>query len=326
MAWSRRRFLATSCWLAAGASGQWARAGRYDGLDTAKHLGPAETVAEVDDEQVFTEGPAVAPDGRVFFTNVPAEKIWVWDPGSGRAEVFREGSNKANGLLFDPQGRLLACEGGAHRVTRMDVRSGELEVLAAEFRGKPLAPPNDLCLTGDQRLFFSSRPGPADPEEGNVNAVYRLDPDGRLHQVLHWPDVHMPNGMGISPDGKQFYLIEAHPDADHHRDIRSYDLSPRGELANERVLIDFYPGRSGDGMCVASDGRLFIAAGLHATRNTSETLDTRPGIHVFSAAGKLLGFRETPEDTLTNCAVDGRRGWLYATCRGRLLRMKLHRG
>ncbi len=214
------------------------------------------------------------------------------------------------------------------------MKSGKLETLAAEYRGKPLAAPNDLVMDAHGHLFFSSRP---QKEDTNANAVYRLDPNGKLHQLLsnaRAPDadeptaptgseIHMPNGMGISPDGKQFYLIEAHPDVDHHRDIRVYSLNRRGELSQGRVLIDFYPGRSGDGMCVAPDGRLFVAAGLHQRRGTSETLDTKPGIHVLNAQGKLIAFRETPHDTLTNCDIDPHRGWLYATCQGSLLRLKL---
>ena len=75
-----------------------------------------------------------------------------------------------------------------------------------------------------------------------------------------------------SPDNKTLYLIEAHPDADQHRDIRAYDLSSDGALKNERILIDFYPGRSGDGMCIDAEGNLYIAAGLHKRRGTSGTL------------------------------------------------------
>ena len=47
-------------------------------------------------------------------------------------------------------------------------------------------------------------------------------------------------------------------------------------------------------------GNLYVAAGLHDTRNTSETLSTRPGIHVISPKGTLLAFRETPEDTVSS--------------------------
>ena len=130
----------------------------------------------------------------------------------------------------------------------------------------------------------------------------------------------MPNGIVISPDNKKLYLIEAHPDADHHRDIRVYDLNMDGSVSNGRVLIDFYPGRSGDGMCIDADGNLYVAAGLHRTRNTSETLDTKPGIHVVSPEGKLLAYRETPEDTITNCTFGGDdMKTLYVTCGSLLL-------
>ncbi|MFP6886681.1 MAG: SMP-30/gluconolactonase/LRE family protein, partial [Opitutales bacterium] len=84
-----------------------------------------------------------------------------------------------------------------------------------------------------------------------------------------------------------------------------------------RVLFrsDFYPGRSGDGMCIDAEGNLYVAAGLHKTRKTSETLDTRPGIHVISPTGELLAFRETPEDTITNCTFGGKDlRTLYVTC------------
>src|SRR6185436_20767890 len=95
------------------------------------------------------------------------------------------------------------------------------------------------------------------------------------------------------------------PTADQNRCILAYDLDQDGNLSKPRKLIDFYPGRSGDGMAIDEQGNLYVAAGLHKTRNTAETLDTRPGIHVISPQGKLLAFRETPEDTITNCAFGG---------------------
>ena len=97
-------------------------------------------------------------------------------------------------------------------------------------------------------------------------------------------------------------------------------MAADGSLSNQRVLINFYPGRSGDGMCIDQRGNLYVAAGLHKTRKTSETLDTKPGIHVISPGGKLLAFRETPEDTVTNCTFGGKdRKTLYVTCGTKLL-------
>jgi gluconolactonase len=298
-------------------------ADRYAGLATNDYLGPVEILATVEDDEVFTEGPAVARDGTVYFTNVPVSKILQYDPETRELSVFRDESNKTNGLYFDPQGNLLCCEGGAGRVTRRNMRTGEIEVLADSYNGFPFAAPNDLCMDRQGRVYFTSRPGVEDPTQGNVNAVYRIDPDGSVDQILAWPQVHMPNGIVLSPDETTLYLIEAHPDADHHRDIRAYDLSADGTVSGERVVIDFYPGRSGDGMCIDAEGNLYVAAGLHETRETSETLDTRPGIHVISPDGELLAYRETPEDTITNCAFGGEDlKTLYVACGTKLLAIR----
>jgi gluconolactonase len=129
----------------------------------------------------------------------------------------------------------------------------------------------------------------------------------------------MPNGIATSPDDKVLYLIDADSGEKRARRIRAYDLKADGTVANERLVYDFYPGRSGDGMKVDAEGNLYVAAGLHRRRAGSETLDTRPGIHVITPKGKLVAFLETPEDTITNCAFGGDDlRTLYVTC-GKLL-------
>src|SRR2546422_4655837 len=66
----------------------------------------------------FTEGPTVDRDGNVYFTEMVFERIMKLTP-KGVLSVYREHSNEANGLLIDPQGRLIACEGAES--TRMGV-------------------------------------------------------------------------------------------------------------------------------------------------------------------------------------------------------------
>lgn len=311
---TRRRFIqqsaaaTTACSLFARTNAACAAgiSERYAGLKSSDYLGPAKVEATIADEEVFTEGPACDQQGNLYFTNVPVEKILKWDASAMKLSVFRTNTNKTNGLYFEPNGNLLCCEGGAGRVTRQNMRTGKISVVADSYNGFPFASPNDVCVDGAGRIYFTSRPGGTDPKKGNVNAVYRIDPDGKVTQLLHWPDIHMPNGIVTSPDNKTLYLIEAHGKADHNRNILAFDLAADGTLSNRRTLIDFYPGRSGDGMCIDAKGNLYVAAGLHKTRGTSETLDTRPGIHVVSPAGMLLAFRETPEDTVTNCTFGGK--------------------
>lgn len=295
----------------------------YDNLATRDYLGEANVVATVTTPKYFTEGPAFDGKQFLYFTNVAANQICRFDVRSGELSVFRENSNAANGLEIDRQGNLLACEGGTDdrgRVVRIEVATGKHTVLADAFGGHPLGAPNDLVIDREGRIYFTSRLMNADPNAGNVNAVYRIDPDGGVRRVLSTPAIDMPNGIELSPDEKRLYLVESDGRESKSRCIRVYDRQADGSVANGRVLITFYPGRSGDGMCVDVEGNLYIAAGLHEMRKTSETLDTRPGIHVVTPAGKLVAFVKTPEDTITNCAFGGKDyKTLYVTCGKHLL-------
>jgi gluconolactonase len=241
----------------------------------------------------FTEGPAVDANGDVYFTETVSRRIMKWTPG-GKLVVFRENSNGANGLVFDAQGRLIACE--SDRVTRTDMKTGKIEVLADNYQGQKFNTPNDVTIDNRGRIYFTDLPG---------GAVHRIDPDGKVTRLLDRPEIQRPNGVMISPDDRTLYLVEANQAKDGARMIRAYDLQADGSVRNMRVFHNFYPGRSADGICIDSQGNLYAAAGLNRTRGTSETLVTKPGVHVFSPQGKLLRFIPVVEDTITNCAFGG---------------------
>lgn len=265
----------------------------------------------------FTEGPAQGPDGLIYFTDVANNRILRFDPKTAKHEIFRADSNRSNGLLFDDEGRLIACEGSdpernAPRLTRTDMRTGKVEVLAAGFEGKQFNGPNDVTIDSKHRLYFtdpapdSVSQAPAKPKNATgIPAVYRLDPDGKIERILAPPETEWPNGIVISPNDNTLYLIEAHKTEGGARAIRAYDLSPGGAVSNRRVLYDFYPGRSADGMAIDQQGNLYAAAGLHRRRGTHETLDTKCGVYVISPQGKRLHFIPIPEDTITNTAFGG---------------------
>ncbi|MBI4605414.1 MAG: SMP-30/gluconolactonase/LRE family protein [Planctomycetes bacterium] len=317
---SRLRALEAAPRPALAAPAPAASAARYAGVSNAAYFEDGEPRTEA--QVAFLEGPVADLEGRVCFSNIDREQILRWDPASKKVEVLRERSNGANGLRFDREGRLIACEGGG-RVTRTDLRTGAVEVLAESWEGKPLGSPNDLELDGRGRIYFTSRTSNRDPSKGSVSGVYRIDAPGRVARILAWPQVHMPNGLATSPDDRTLYLIDADGGEGGARRVRAYDLAPDGTVSKERTVHDFYPGRSGDGMAVDAEGNLYVAAGLHRRRGTSETLDTRPGIHVISPEGKLLAFVETPEDTITNCKFGGPDlRTLYVTCGKRLLSIR----
>jgi gluconolactonase len=138
-----------------------------------------------------------------------------------------------------------------------------------------------------------------------IPGVYRVDPDGKITRILAAPDTEWPNGVVVAPDDRTLYLIEAHKTEGGTRAIRAYDLSAEGTVSNRRVLYNFYPGRSADGMAIDGQGNVYAAAGLHRRRGTHETLDTKCGVYVISPQGKLLRFIPIPEDTITNTAFGG---------------------
>ncbi len=287
-----------------------------------RYLGEVKIETRLQDEKIFTEGPAVDQNGNVYFTNIPMENILKWEPSSGKLSTFLHPSNGANGLRFTMEGDLLICEGGPGIVSKLMISSGKKETLVEQYDGKKLQSPNDLDFDAKGRIYFSSRQNEVTLDRYNVKSVFRLDPDGQVHQLLREPQIDMPNGLVISPDETILYLIEAHPDENRNRKILAFDLDSDGSLSNRRTLYDFYPGRSGDGMCIDQEGNLYVAAGLHDRRNTSETLDTKPGIYVISPNGEKLDYRETPEDTITNCTFGGSDlKTLYITCGSYLLSM-----
>ncbi len=254
----------------------------------------------------FTEGPAVDRDGNVYFTEMVFQKIMKLTP-AGVLSTFREHSNGANGLLIDPQGRMIACEGAESlrtgvmlkfkpQITRMDMRTGNIEVLADNYQGKPFVAPNDVTIDGKGRLYFTDLIG---------GAVYRIDAPGKVARILATPEIQRPNGLQVSPDDKTLYLIEANGAQGGARMIRAFDLSADGTVSNMRVHYNFYPGRSADGMSIDTQGNLYASAGMSQLRGTSETLDTKTGVYVISPQGKLVKFTPIPEDYITNNAFGG---------------------
>ena len=263
----------------------------------------------------FTEGPTVDRAGNVYFTEVMSQRILKLDT-SGRLSTYRANSNVANGLLIDPQDRLIACEGaafakhgnsvkGTPRVTRTDLKTGQMEILADQWNGHPFTAPNDVTIDSRGRLYFTDLAG---------GAVYRIDAAGKVERILASPQIQSPNGIQISPDDRTLYLVEANGAEGGARRISAFDLKADGTVTNMRVHFDFGKGRSADGMSIDSAGNLYAAAGLHQRRGTSETLDTKCGVHIVSPAGKRIGFLPVPEDTITNTAFGGAdRKTLYVT-------------
>src|SRR5439155_13627459 len=86
-------------------------------------------------EGEFTEGPAYGPDGCIYFSDI-GNRIMKFDPRTSKTSEFRKPSGRANGLDFDSQGRLVACEGantGGNRRITLTEKDGTIRVLADKW-------------------------------------------------------------------------------------------------------------------------------------------------------------------------------------------------
>src|SRR5215472_9965033 len=129
----------------------------------------------------FLEGPAVDAAGNVFFSDIAGNRILKMDP-KGAVTTFRADSGRTNGNCFDAEGRLISCEGGEQgpgrrRIVRTDMKTGAITVLTDKYDGKRYNSPNDCCVDGKGRIWFTDPRYGADRSdlEMDVEAVYCID-------------------------------------------------------------------------------------------------------------------------------------------------------
>jgi gluconolactonase len=267
---------------------------------------------------MLTEGVAVSPDNMVYFSDItftkfckdPSNKypqagnIWKYDPKTKQATIFRSPSGMSNGLKFDAEGNLLAAEGadfGGRRLTKTDMKTGKSYILSGVYNDRPYNALNDISIDEKGRIYFTDpRYLGREPVNQPVQAVYRVDPDGKVTRLI--TDAGKPNGVQVSPDQKTLYVL-SHDNGSHDfmeietsqkglMSCLAYDLGADGTVSNRRVLIDWAPNDGGDGMTVDTDGNLYIAV-----RNASA-----PGLYVYSAQGKQLAYVSTGKELPTNVA------------------------
>ena len=257
-----------------------------------------------------SEGPVWDGSG-LLYTRIQQSRIMRYNPESGCA-VYRENTNCANGLVFDAQGRLCACQGGLTPDARGVVRyehDGSVTVLADSFEGNRLNIPNDLVVDREGRIWFTDpyyegAAGPwsqtRDARELDHDSVYRLDPqpkgDFTITRVTY--DTTRPNGLLFSLGYETLYVAQSGREPDEARQLRAYPLNPDSSLGLPEVLHDFGPYRGIDGMCLDSEGNIIASAGY-------ELGGPGPLIYVFSPSGEVLETHPVPCRRPTNCAFGG---------------------
>jgi len=256
----------------------------------------------------FTEGPVWSVrDQALIFSDIPGDTRWHWTEADGMT-VERTPCFKANGLVLDLDGELVACD----QVTSMVVRyrrDGGSEVIAFHHRGTYLNSPNDIVTrAADGALYFT------DPDFGRWNdwigqersrtmgyrGLYRAPAtggDGEAELLVDPGEFDQPNGLCFSPDQSLLYVNDT-PGAQ----IKVFDVAADGTLTGGRI----FAGEIGRTQAGEDDER--SEAERHAELHNAGALDgmkcdehgniwvTGPGgVWVFAPDGRKLGELATPE-------------------------------
>jgi gluconolactonase len=287
-----------------------APAPRIERLDPALDaiLAPTEPVRWLAEGFGGDIGPAEGPlwwkdGGYLLFSDIQNDRQMKYTPGQG-ITLFKQGTNRSNGLTRDLQGRLLAAEHDSRRVTRTEA-DGSITVIANSFQGKRLLRPNDVVVKSDGAIYFTDPGGPAIAEQWDVTiaGVYRVSSDlGTMSLIAD--DFVGPNGLAFSPDERVLYIADS-----RRRHLRAFDLQPNGALLKQsgRMIAELGGAEPGnpDGVKVDAAGIIYVGGG--------------GGLFILDASGKKLGRIVHGQAATTNMAFGGN-DWktLYFTTRTHL--------
>ncbi|MEM6884837.1 MAG: SMP-30/gluconolactonase/LRE family protein [Verrucomicrobiota bacterium] len=246
----------------------------------------------------FTEGPAFGPDGKLYFSDIPNDRIHTWSPENGD-QVFLEPSGKSNGLYFDATGRLHLCQTAERKLSRLE-KDGTLTILADQYQGKQFNKTNDLWIHSNGMIYFTDPCyGNRDHMEMEIEGVYLLNPETKQVTRLI-DDMVRPNGIIGTKDGKFLYVT----DHGGHKTFK-FPILPDGNIGPSVWIIE----RGSDGMTLDEHGNLYLTDGTVA---------------IYTPDGKLLTEIEL-EEKPANVAFGGPENkTLFATARTSVYAVKMN--
>lgn len=250
----------------------------------------------VSEGHTFLEGPAVAPNGDVYFSDVRESKIFRVDAKTSEVSLFKDNTGWTNGLMFGPDGRIYTCRRKTEQIVAIHVETMEEEVIAEG------AQPNDIVINAKGDLYFSSP---------WTKRVWFVPKGGEARIVFEDPNSGFLNGLMLSPDQSMLMVNDS-----RKKFVWSFQIEPDGSLAygEEFFRLETWDKNSqsrADGMTIADDGHLFVATDL--------------GVQVCNDKGPVVGIiRKPTKEFVSNVVFAGPElKTLYATASTKLFRRKL---
>lgn len=182
----------------------------------------------------------------LYWVDILNHRVHVFEPSSGD-DCHWDVGDVGSALALMGSDRLLMAMGD--RIASLDLTSGSVENLATVEFDTPGTRFNDGKCDPQGRFWIGS----ISPEPGKA-ALYRYAPDGTV-RVME-TGLTISNGLGWSPDGNTFYLIDS-----PRRQIYAYRFDgTTGEISDRAVIVDLGDEPvEPDGLAIDRDGNLWTA-------------------------------------------------------------------
>lgn len=258
--------------------------------------------------ELITEGPVWTGE-EILFTHIRKSRILRYDLKTNAISVWREGTNRTNGLCFDNHGKLFGCCSGGRSIVRFDA-DGKNTVVADKLDGKKLSTPNDLAIDYQGRIWFTNPVNDGnwdktEKEELDHRSVLCATPqtDGSYKVTRATFDTTQPNGILVSRDNRTLYVAESSYTRGIPRELRAYPINADGNLGKFDVLFTWGEDARGlhrgiDGMCLDAEGNIIATAGW-------EISGPGPMLYVFSPTGRVLETHPVACNRPTNICFGG---------------------
>jgi gluconolactonase len=263
----------------------------------------------------FPEGPIALPDGSVLVVEIEGARLMRCSM-DGKREVVAELGGGPNGAALGPNNQVYVCNNGGFNwvyeedgytrphgradayhnagIQRVDLSSGEVEMLYTHCGDVAITGPNDIVFDGQGGFYFTDH-GKSYDRLMDRGAIFYAAEDGSAIQEVVFPMI-TPNGVGLSPDGKTLYATETETGR-----LWAWPIMAPGQVAKEPWPSPgggkFLGGPTGyqrfDSMALEENGNICVATLINS------------GISVFSPEGALIEFHEAPEPYSTNICFGG---------------------
>ena len=271
---------------------------------------------EITDGLGFPEGPVVMQDGSVVVVEIQHGRITRVTP-DGEKETAAEPGGGPNGAAIGPDGKLYVANNGGSfryeqfqglnlpsqpppdswkggRIERIDLDSGEVDVLYEECDGIRLRGPNDLVFDSHGGFYFTDH-GVREERSSDRTGLFYAAADGSSIREVAFP-LDAPNGVGLSPDGDRLYAAETFTGR-----LWWWDVAGPGEVVEAEGLFP----HGGTLLAGLPGMQLFDSLAVDGEGNVCVATLVAGAITVISPEGEIVEQVPTEDILTTNIAFGG---------------------